>query len=143
LTRERLLCLISMCLRRERRTTAGCFSLFGHLLDSQTTWTQIISRVPGSFWRIQGKRSKKKEQWHSREPWTSARLVIRLFILLIWCLLKGCLIINPASNAATAKELLWYVFLSLPLCSASRSCSSFYSFFFIILVLFKWEFIFI
>lgn len=85
------------------------FSLFSLLILSQPETLLVLSFKSSKSFRISDLFRRREKEWHSLELLTNARPVIRLFMLLTCCPLKECLIINPASNAAIAKELLWYV----------------------------------
>lgn len=69
----------------------------------------IFNNILGDFLDL----FEERKQWHLQELWINARLVIRLFMWLICCPLKDYLIINLASNAATAKDFSRYIYFSL------------------------------
>ena len=56
---------------------------------------------------------KERQKWHSQELLINARLVTRLFTLLICYQLMEQLSTNLVSNAAIAKALLWYALFLL------------------------------
>lgn len=89
----------------------GASSLVWTCLSSSDIWVEeekitYFYQISGIF----GSLCTRKKQWHFQELWINARLVKRLFTLLICCPLKDYLIINPASNAATAKGFSRYLY---------------------------------
>lgn len=94
------------------------FSAFFFLILSQPETVLVLSFKSSKSFRISDLFRRREKEWHSQELLTNARLVIRLFMLLTCYPLKECLIINPASNAAIAKELLWYVLFCICFFSA-------------------------